>query len=581
MTALLAATAIFAGMMLPAHAAGIAWAEIYNREQSHDEKITTLYKGDLSLEKGDSYRFTWEGTWFHGGIGGGTVFASDGTTDVQLFYRDGARNGSINGNIPMTPVGEDVNPKPFKFVMLFDYTGSAPKAHIDVYDVDKTTVAGTIEVDLSELSGITKIYHKMWNSVPNQWERPYTGSCIMEADSSKIAIPSVADLDDCYEGAGALREAEEGVSTRYHDLYTGELDGDTTYEILWKTGFYKGGGVEAGTLYLSDGENSVALFSKGTNANTFDGQYTFATLKDSGNPDAMAFKITVDFGEKEAYIKFYDDTNCADDMLLGQKTVSIASLTGITGIYYEMPKYNNYTGPQSSSIDIKKSVIRPKVRSVKLVTNGKAQVIYGDGAIDPIKTPVAPTFDKILIDMNTDVDLEVFADEAALTAAGSEENVLTGVTQRNYVASCAVADGLSEETTYTLTLGDGITTADGKYSINAPFSLSFKTGKRTMTGEISGAQIADGKIKANVSLVNSASDPKGWCFAVSCYDGTGRLVWCGAASGDEKVSDSLDTSAEIELPDGALPEGTAKVKAYIWDSPIPTEIYSDGTEIVK
>lgn len=583
-TALLATFAIITGMTVPARAAGITWTEIYNREQSQgegkEEKITTLYKGDLSLEKGDSYRFTWEGTWFHGGIGGGTVYVGDGKTDVQLFYRNGSENGPINGNIPMSEA--DANPKPFKFVMLFDYTGKTPKAKIDVYDIDKTTLAGTIDVDISALSGITKIYHEMWNSNVTVYERPYTGSCIMEADASRIAIPSVADTDDCYEENGTLRAEEAGVTARYHDLFEGDLDGDTTYEILWKTGFYKGGGVEAGTLYLSDGKNNVALFSKAVNANVFDGKYTFATLKDSGNPDSVAFKITVDFAEKQAYIKFYDDTNCADNMLLGQSTVSIASLEGIKGIYYQMPKYNNYTEPQSSSVKIQKSVIRPKVRSVKLVTDGKAQTIYGDGAIDPKKTPVAPTFDKILIDMNTDVDLELLAEEVSLTATGSEENMLSGFTQKNYVATGAVdPDELLENTAYTLTLGGGITTADGKYTIKEPFSLSFKTGKRSMTGEITGATIADGKITADVSLVNSADAPKAWSFIVSCFDASGRMLWCGAASGDEKVSDGLDTSAEVELPDGVLPEGTATVKAYLWDNPIPTEIYSDGTEIVK
>lgn len=571
MTALLAAFAIITGMTVPARAAGITWTEIYNRVQSHDEKITTLYSGDLSLEKGDSYRFTWDGTWYHG-VGGGTVYVSDGKNDVKLFYRDGSEDGPINGNIPMSEA--DSNPKPFKFVMLFDYTGKTPKAQIAVYDIDRTTLAGTIDVDLSVLSGITKIYHKILDADVTAWNRPVTGTCIMEMDASKVAAPSEAEWETVYENEvkSQTKPTEQGIT-----FFDGNLNDGGRYRITITEFVY--GQPQGHQMRLYSGDTMAVAWSKANGSQSYTlnpGSTTWQAVT-ANEQFSLTAVCYMDLAAKS--FEYTLSSSKVDTTGTGSVTLTGSSLTKLVFHQYGI---DTWSYPLSWSVKIEKAVVRPKVRSVKLVTDGKAQTIYGDGAIDPKKTPVAPTFDKILIDMNTDVDLELLAEEASLTATGSEENMLSGFTQKNYVATGAVApDELLEDTAYTLTLGGGITTADGKYTIGAPFSLSFKTGKRSMTGEITGAKIAGGKITADVSLVNNADAPKAWSFIVSCFDASGRMLWCGAASGDEKVSDGLDTSAEVELPDGALPEGTATVKAYLWDSPIPTEIYSDGTEIVN
>lgn len=576
-TSIFAAVVILAGFAVNASAADITWAEIYNSEQSHNERITTLYTGDLSLDPGDIYRFTWEGEWYHGGIGGGDIFVADDDNKVKLFYRDGTPNGPINGNIAMSESKK--NPKPFKFVMLFDYTGDSPKAYIDVYDVDKTTLAGTIEVDISALSGIKKIYHSMWNTVVTNYERPVKGSCIMEGDASKQPTPSEVDWELLYSGDGDTREADESAKDVYHDLYAGELSADSDYEILWKTSFYKGGGVNAGQLTFED-ENGkkIQLVSKGSNNNTFDGSMTFATLEDTGNPDAVAFTMEVKFSEGICNLKFYDDTKCTK--LLGQKTVDISELSGISKIYYYVPDkgVSIYSRPQQSKIEIQKSKILPKVRLVSISGKSGKQVLFGTDAVDLTAVKIEPAFGKIMIDMNTDVDLDSLEEAITLTKKGSDENLISGFTQDNYVVTATVSGELSENSEYILKVDDSVLSKKGLQA-EETFSLSFVTGKKQMKGKMSNAQIADGKITADVSFTNSADSAKSWSFIVSCYDKSGRLIWSGAYSDGEDVSDTLSAKATVELPNGELPEGTAKVKAYLWDSLMLTEMYSDSMEI--
>lgn len=576
-----AAALILLNMAVPALAAEIQWMEVYNSAQSHDGQITTLYTGDLSFEQGDVYRFTWEGTWYHGGIGGGNIFVVDSDSEKLLFYRDGTTNGPINGadggSIAMTATS--ANPKPFKFVMLFDYTGDSPKAYIDVYDVDTETIAGRLTTDISGIDGITKIYHRTWNSSNLTYERPRTGNCVMEADASKMPIPSEVDWERIKKEEGVARDMDADASDAYHDLFAGELAADTKYKLVWKTSFYKGGGVNGGSFVIEDADSSVTLFSKGKNNNIFDGSMEFGKLDDSGNPDAMVIETELDFEEGLANIKFYDDKECTK--LFGQKSASLDGLDGISKIYYYMPEKGagSFTKPQQSSIEIYKGKILPKVRSVKSVTDGEAQVLYGDGAIDLDNVKLEPVFDKILIDMNTDVDLESLEGAVTLTAKGSDVNLLSGFTQKNYVVTALVSGDILEEKEYTLTVSEGILRADGEESMQDTFKLTFKTGKKQMRGEISNPQVAEGVLTADVAFSNNADSAKNWCLVVNCYDEAGRLIWCGIYDEGEAVVDTLDATAQIELPDGAFPEGTSNVKVYLWDSLMLTEMFSDSIEI--
>lgn len=563
---------IMTSMMISASA--VEWMEIYNSEQSHSETVTTLYTGDIAFEDGDVYRFTWEGTWYHGGISGGNIFIADSDSEKLLFWRDGTRNGAINGNITMTAT--DANPKPFKFEMLFDNTGENPIAYIDVYDIDKETVAGTITVDLTGIDGIKRIYHKTWNSTNLNYERPHTGKCVMEADASKMPKPSDIEWQKIYEKDGANRGTDPEVVDDFHELYDGELTSDSNYNLIWNVSFYEGGGVNNGDFVIADDDTELILFSKGKNNNIFDGSIEFGLLSDEGNPDAMVIETEIDFGEKLAKIKFWDDKNMT--MLFGQKTVSLDGIDSIKNVYYHIREkgQNIFSYPRQSSLKIMQGSVYPKVRSVKAVSGMNTEILFGDGAIDLDKRPVAPAVDKILIDINTDIDIESL--NVTLTAKGSDDNMLYDFTQKNYVLTGLVDGELSEDTEYVLKVDYAASLKDGA-ELKEPFELKFKTGKKKMTGKISNPAIADGKFTADIALDNSADTAKTWGLILTCYDERGCLIWCGIDDSGGDVSDTLSDKAEILLPDGALPEGTAKVTAYLWDSLAVTEMFADSLDV--
>ena len=220
-------------------------------------------------------------------------------------------------------------------------------------------------------------------------------------------------------------------------------------------------------------------------------------------------------------------------------------------------------------------------RNVKITGADETKVLYGTDALDLSKMLLTPEMDKIYIDMNTEVDLESAESAITLKAKGSEENLLSDLSQEEHVITANVSGEILGETEYTLTVKNTVLTADGEREMAKAFSLVFKTDKKRMEGQIDNSRIEGGVLKADLTFNNKADLPKNWCFIVNCYDDNGLLVWCGICNGEEAIEGTLETTAEITLPDGTLPDGTSIVKAYLWDSLMLTEMYSEGIEILN
>lgn len=329
----------------------VNWEMIYAKTLVKDSSSATnyIYNGDLSLTQGNMYRVTWEGTWYHGGIDSSEFRLSDADSDMMLFWKAGDKNAPIG-----TPTGStiaytatDTNPKPFKFVMLFDYLGSTPNATINVYDIDGTTLAGSYSVDLTGIDSIKSLYFKA-GGTNISYTVPHTGKVNIEKASFGAAEAVSLETIDITSGTQSNHGTE---TTQYLDLYSGNLStvNDEKYYIRWNTRFYKGGGVSNGDFVLADDDSTVTLFSKDKDANTITGEsITFATLADTANPDPIAVDITLDFKWDIAKVDFYDDT--AATMLLGTKYVSLAGLDAVKSIYYRVAEVATIYGwPQSVS----------------------------------------------------------------------------------------------------------------------------------------------------------------------------------------------------------------------------------------
>lgn len=561
---------------LTVFAAGQKWTEIYSGGQNQTSHggstniFTDLYDGKLLPgADGEVYRITWEGKWYDSGIDGGVLRASDSKTEKELFWRN---NLSISNQIQMTDTAD--NPEKFKFIMTFDFGTS--QAVIEVFDTDRTTKLGELTADLSGLEGITGIYYRLWSSGNIVFSKiSETSLFTIEKDTTGIPDPSEITWQEFYKGDGA-DASHGGEEKHYHDLYSGELSADTgdQYEIKWNTSFYRGGGVNNGNFILSDGEKELILFTKEKNANSFGDGIVFGVGTDD-NPHALAIDIVLNFEEKTANIQFYDDKN--RQIPLGVKTVSLDALNGVKSIYYYMPEVNGFTSPRSSSVVIKKGSILPKVRNVKGITKqGAAEKLFGEDALDLTKIKVNPALESLTFDLNAQINMQNIDQIIMLKKEGESENLLTDFRQKGVEVTADLTEELEENTSYVLTVGKDITAEITGYPAKDSFSLSFTSGRRKMTGAVSGLKIENGALVGNVSFANAASTPKSWAAVAACYDAAGKMIWCGAYEDGQSVETTLDDTITIALPDGTLPEGTVKTIVYLWDSVAASEIYAAG-----
>jgi len=321
----------------------VDWEAIYAGGYTQDGAYSYLYDGNLSLNKGDMYRMTWEGTWYHGGIDGGGFRISYDDTEKEIFWKDGNANTAINGNIAYTPT--DVNPKPYKFVMNVSYLGAVPTMTMDVYDIDKTTLIGTINVDLSEFDSIKKIYYRAWSEGNIGYSKLTTASFLIEApvnpaDTASFVTLAKSDGTRTDHGTGTVQ---------YFDLFSGNLSASENekYVLTWNVNMLKGGGVSNGDFIIADDDSSVTLFSKAKDSNDLGG-FSFATLEDSGNPDSFVAEIKLNFENNIAIIKFYDNT--AKTLYLGTKYVSLDGIDSVKSVYYKVGDVSNIYGwPQNGS----------------------------------------------------------------------------------------------------------------------------------------------------------------------------------------------------------------------------------------
>lgn len=563
---------------IAAFAAEKKWTQVYSGDQvqsSHGEDseiYTDLYSGKLlSGTDGEVYRITWEGKWYDSGIDGGTFKVTDSKMEKDLFWRT---NLLISNQIQMTDT--PANPELFKFIMTFDF--GAHQALIEVFDTDQTTKLGELTASLSGMEGITGIYYRIWSNGNIFFSKINATSLFtIEKDTTGVPDPSEVSWEEFYQGEGADASHDDSDEKHYHDLYSGLLSAEfeEQYEIQWNASFYRGGGVNNGDFILSDGTKELVLFSKGKNNNQFGSGIEFGVGTDD-NPHALAIDTALDFAEETATVKFYDDKN--RQTLLGTKTVSLEGLDGVRAIYYHMPEINGYTSPRSSSVVIKRGSILPMVRGISGSTaSGKTEVLYGKDALDLTQIKLDPTLNSLSFDLNVQVNMQDIDNIITLTKEGETENLLTGFKQKGVQVTAELSEELTEDQAYVLAIGTGLSAEATGYSLKDAFSLSFTAGKRTMSAEVSNLRVENGALMGDISLFNSAAEPKQWIAAASCYDAAGKMIWCGAYENGQPVDLTETTGFEIALPNGALPEGAAKTVIFIWDSVAAGEIYAAET----
>ena len=335
-----------------------------SNHSTHDEgdyKIyTDFYNGEIETA-GKVYKIKWKGQWYRSAKEG-KFYISGTDSAVELFSRP--EGGKVSCGSDTFNYGGTDTLFYFQFEIILDFTSDTPTAFIDVYDVDQTTLLGRMSTDISGIDKIKSIYYKAMTTSTIALQRPHKSTMTIEiakinSGGSGGDDPISTDPDDwswktVKEGSGQRRSGD----TRYFDLYDGNLpvSEGTKYHLTWNLKFYKGGGVNSGSLTVADADSNVVLFTKKQDSNYINDSIEFATLGGDSqknlNPHPLVVDVIFDFDTHQAEMNFYDDADAT--MLLGTKTVDISGIDRIKQIYYYMPVLNDWTAPQNSSFVIQK-----------------------------------------------------------------------------------------------------------------------------------------------------------------------------------------------------------------------------------
>lgn len=219
------------------------------------------------------------------------------------------------------------------------------------------------------------------------------------------------------------------------------------------------------------------------------------------------------------------------------------------------------------NILVQESLTKPSMSDerVKFLDKNGAQINCSNADVSLLT-------DKISLDFGTRLKEDTINNNITLV-----KSVDSGAVSFDYETSgtTVILKNLNLEpmTSYTLTVGSGITGKDGQ-KLDKTYTLNMKTGANVTTMRLANVKIGDsvvenfagltdGKATVVINSTNTTADPIEAVLIMAYYDNNNRLLLADAQAVNGAAQSAADVNAAVTI---AKPEGCAKVKVMLWNS---------------